>query len=148
MSETTSRVACAGANEAFATMIVQALDGRNGFHILETTSGAYAPFLWPISVEGDPEVAHAEGLAEGFGFVGCSSRNVLVRGRGWNPIEVLPHTIELFDFHGAVELCLEKGVLGVVEGVSVFNEVSCSEAFEHILHSLHLEGGTNNPIQN
>jgi hypothetical protein len=40
-------------------------------------------------------------------------------------------------------LGLKKSVVGVVEGVGVFDEDSCSEAFEHILHSLHLEGGTN-----
>jgi len=34
-------------------------------------------------------------------------------------------------------LCPEKSVFGVFEGVSVFDEVSCSEAFEQIFHSVH-----------
>ena len=78
VSETAGRVPCAGTNQAFATVVMQALDGWNGFHILEATSGAQATFLWPVSVEGDPEVAHAEGLAKGFCFVGRGSSNVLI----------------------------------------------------------------------
>ena len=95
-------------------MVVQALNSWNGFHVFEATSGAHAAFLWPVSVEGHPEVAHAEGLAEGFGFVGRGSRNVLVRGRGWNPIEVLPNAFERFDFDWAIEFGLKESVVGVL----------------------------------
>ena len=143
MSEASSGVTCAGTNQAFATVVVQALNSWNGFHILEASSGAHAAFLWPVSVEGHPEVAHVEGLAEGFCFVGRGSSDVFVGRGGWNPIEVLPNTFERFDFHWTIEFGLKESVIGVLEGVIVFYEVSCSEAFEHILHSLHLEGGTN-----
>ena len=128
MSETARCVACAGTNQAFATMVVQALNSWNGFHILEATSGAQATFLWPVSVEGDPEVAHAEGLAEGFCFVGRGSSDVLVRSRSRDPIEVLPNTFERFDFHWAIEFGLKESVIGVLEGVSVFDKVPCIEA--------------------
>jgi hypothetical protein len=97
VSETASGVTCAGTNQAFATMVVQALDGRDGFHVFETASGAHAAFLWPVSVEGHPEVAHPEGLAKGFRFVGRCSSDVLVRSRSRDPIEVLPNTFERFD---------------------------------------------------
>jgi hypothetical protein len=45
-----------------------------------------------------------------------------------NPVKVFPHTIELFDFHWAIEFGLKESVIGVLEGVSVFDKVPCIEA--------------------
>ena len=128
MGEAARGVTCAGTNQAFATMVVQALNSWNGFHVLEATSGAHAAFLWPVSVVGHPEVAHPERFAKGFRFVGRGSSDVLVGGGGWNPIEVLPNTFERFDFHWAIEFGLKESVIGVLEGVSVFDKVPCIEA--------------------
>jgi hypothetical protein len=45
----------------------------------------------------------------------------------------------LFDFDWAIEFGLKESVIGVLEGVSVFDDILCLEALEHVFHSLHLE---------
>ena len=59
-------------------MVVQALSSWNGFHVFETSSGAHGALFWPKTVEGHPEVAHAERFTKGFCFVGRGSRHILI----------------------------------------------------------------------
>jgi len=55
-------------------------------------------------VEGDPEIWHSKLRAERIRLVGRCSSDILVRGGGRDPVEVLPHTLERFEFERLVEL--------------------------------------------
>ncbi len=78
MSETPCSVARTCADEACATVIVQALNGWNGFHIFEAASGTHSAFFGPVAVESDPKVAHAQCIAEGIRLVGRGPCHILV----------------------------------------------------------------------
>ena len=66
-------------------MIVQSLNGWNGFHVFEAPRGAQTALLRPVAVEGDPEVGKAHRLAERFSLVGHRAGDVVVGLRGRNP---------------------------------------------------------------
>lgn len=71
-------VASTGADEPPAAMVVQALNGRNRFHVLEAPRGAQAALLGPIAVEIHPKVGEAHRLTEGFSTVGHGAGDVVV----------------------------------------------------------------------
>ena len=83
--EGSSSVARTRADEASATVVMHALNGRNGFHVFETARWTYPAFFGPVAVEGDPEIGKTHRLAEGLRFVRHRASNVVVGFGRWNP---------------------------------------------------------------
>ena len=133
--EGSGRVTGAGTDEAFAAVVVHALDGRDRFHVLEAPRRAEPALFRPVAVVGHPEVGKAHRFAQCFSPVGHGAGDVVVGLRNGHPGEVLPDAFGVFlKGEGFTVDGSKERVVRVVERVVVVEKVACLQALELILH--------------